>query len=610
MTLNSLLEKILGGWVGATSEKFSGHQSATQIRIDLVETVKSLLGDDATGYLFKASAGAGNWASVPWMSILDPNITESTQSGVYPVYLFRADGTGVYLSLGFGTTELKEKYGSVAIQQANDLRSQIRSADKRLNKWNDDLDLKSNTTLGKSYEWGSAGAKFYSFDNIPSEEILLADLHELLKIYADVTLESELPESEAHSSHITLCKPFLLLAGISGTGKTRFVREQASVSGSLYDTYQLTAVRPDWLEPADLLGYSSRLSGKAEYVVTDVLRFISKAWIAIVDAGVEIEAFAGAPVSVKGKKSQLREVLPHWLCLDEMNLAPVEQYFADYLSILETREWQWEESRFTYLCDPLLSASTITDLATSEQDRFRSEVGLDDAAYDSLWACFCDRGIGIPVNLIVAGTVNMDETTHGFSRKVLDRALTIDFDEFFPNVLRSFFDQQKKSVTFTYPILSQASKERLPKTDAGGGKLIAFLERINSVLDGTPFKVAYRALNELLLMVICMKPETELELRAVWDDFLMLKVLPRIEGDVDKLVNHATGVTVLKGLLDLIEGEFSMFNVDATEGESERPDLFQITSTGSELTTGCRSSAKIMWMQQRLETSGFTSFWP
>ena len=62
MTLNSLLEKILGGWVGATSEKFSGHQSATQIRIDLVETVKSLLGDDATGYLFKASAGAGNWA--------------------------------------------------------------------------------------------------------------------------------------------------------------------------------------------------------------------------------------------------------------------------------------------------------------------------------------------------------------------------------------------------------------------------------------------------------------------------------------------------------------------------------------------------------------------
>ncbi len=76
---------------------------------------------------------------------------------------------------------------------------------------------------------------------------------------------------------IFLPKPFLLLAGISGTGKTRFIREQAKFLSSNQDNYCLTSVRPDWHEPSDLLGYVSRLSGKAEYVVTDVLKFIVQA---------------------------------------------------------------------------------------------------------------------------------------------------------------------------------------------------------------------------------------------------------------------------------------------------------------------------------------------
>src|SRR5699024_521662 len=141
---------------------------------------------------------------------------------------------------------------------------------------------------------------------------------------------------------IELSKPFLLLAGISGTGKTRFVREQAKATGSLNDTYCLTSVRPDWHEPSDILGYISRLGrdDNAEYITTDVLQFIANAWCAIIDAGLELEP-KGNGLAVIGDKSELEQVLPYWLCLDEMNLAPVEQYFADYLSILETREWQW-----------------------------------------------------------------------------------------------------------------------------------------------------------------------------------------------------------------------------------------------------------------------------
>jgi hypothetical protein len=60
------------------------------------------------------------------------------------------------------------------------------------------------------------------------------------------------------STGTILSKPFLLLAGISGTGKSRFVREQAKASGSLSETYQLVSVRPDWHEPSDLLGYTTR----------------------------------------------------------------------------------------------------------------------------------------------------------------------------------------------------------------------------------------------------------------------------------------------------------------------------------------------------------------
>ncbi len=135
--------------------------------------------------------------------------------------------------------------------------------------------------------------------------------------------------AEEHSnSYTSLSKPFLLLAGISGTGKTRFVREQAKTSKQFAETYCLTSVRPDWHEPSDLLGYISRLNGPAEYITTDVLQFIAKAWRAIADSGLTVvvqeSEDQGKRLVVAGERDELDKVLPYWLCLDEMNLAPVE----------------------------------------------------------------------------------------------------------------------------------------------------------------------------------------------------------------------------------------------------------------------------------------------
>lgn len=264
----------------------------------------------------------------------------------------------------------------------------------------------------------------------------------------------------------SLSKPFLLLAGISGTGKTRFVREQAKSSGQFDETYCLTSVRPDWHEPSDLLGYISRLNGTAEYITTDVLQFIAKAWRAIADSGLTVEVQEskdqGKRLVVAGERDGLDKVLPYWLCLDEMNLAPVEQYFADYLSVLETREWGWEDDSFIYSSDALLKPTAIEQVA--DKEKLRDELGFDDAQYDKLWAHICQYGLGIPFNLLVAGTVNMDETTHGFSRKVIDRALSFDFGVFFPNDYNDFFIPINCNKRLSYPIWSNASKTDLANT--------------------------------------------------------------------------------------------------------------------------------------------------
>lgn len=413
-----------------------------------------------------------------------------------------------------------------------------------------------------------------------------------------------------------LSKPFLLLAGISGTGKTRFVREQAKASGSLSETYCLTSVRPDWHEPSDLLGYISRLSGKTEYITTDVLNFIAKAWKALVDAGLDIKPQViegyGERLCVCGNFSQLENIPPFWLCLDEMNLAPVEQYFADYLSVLETREWHWSDETFKYLTDPLLKPNIFIQIQNSTE--FRQQLGFEGSQYDEVWDAFSKFGLGIPFNLLVAGTVNMDETTHGFSRKVIDRALSFDFGEFFPNIFNEYFQSNIKNKTLSYPIRSYVNLSALPEIDQDGTKTVTFLDAVNKLLDNTPFKLAYRALNELLLAVVSQNPTSDKDLLAVFDDFLMCKVLPRIEGDSDKLVNVHSEDSLLKQLVILIEQEFSKLeDISASDKQNiDRPDLLrEFREDGNDIiNVPCRSLAKLKWMQIRLENSGFTSFWP
>lgn len=318
-------------------------------------------------------------------------------------------------------------------------------------------------------------------------------------------------------------KPFMLLAGISGTGKSRIAREIAKACwpvGSKQRNQQVPAnfcmvqVKPNWHDSTELLGYVSRIGGE-KYVTGDLLPFIAKAW---------------ENLSV-----------PHILCLDEMNLAPVEQYFAEYLSVIESRRVD-ENGRIT--TDPIIKKD--------KSDWFRvltAELTNDD----NLRAMFLEEGISIPQNLFVVGTVNMDETTFSFSRKVLDRAMTIEMNEV--DLRSSLSEKPEGDLGYINNILlSNAAKgtdvylTNQPLCD----EVVKYLEKVNGILEGSPFKIAYRTRNEFMLYAVNRSViEKESPLWKSLDEMTSMKILSRIEGDEDRCK------VVLNKLNDLFKEQFA-----------------------------------------------------
>ncbi|GAB6088782.1 MrcB family domain-containing protein [Spirochaeta dissipatitropha] len=595
----------------------------------------------------EGSVGKGTWAAVPWVAIMNPEITTTVSQGVYVVLLFSAQGKSMSLTLNQGTGGINKSHsgesqegtrsGFLEIYHSwKDQRFQAGPMPKRT--------LDSDTQRPRAYEKACILWKMYSLEQIRSESFdkeFIEDLTSIIQVYmhgvsvlqknysyTDIN-ENERSMSMDEQAAVMLPKPFLLLAGISGTGKTRFVREQAKLSAEHFGltpegNYCLVPVRPDWHEPSDLLGYISRING-TRYVVTGFLRFMVQALLQAVDEIHRDELVYKSP----------QEIPPYWLCLDEMNLAPVEQYFADYLSVLETR--QWSDNKYT--SDAMMRASLLQQLQL-EQYKDSGNNAFDELMNELLQNVNCDEeikigfreyvlqhGIPLPPNLIVAGTVNMDETTHGFSRKVIDRAFTIDFQEFFPNNFDSFFQDTATPIALSFSPISQiSSPSELAHitADPEGAQSIAFLTRINEVLKNTPFELAYRALNELLLSLHCFSPTTQEELCAVWDDYLMQKVLPRIEGDSQKLryiadskaapepdIDDTSGVpAALYGSGSLLHAVYHTLEQETMLGriwgeQSERPDLLR----NGNPKIPCRSRAKLLWMMKRLKASHFTDFW-
>ena len=194
--LKDNIGKVLREYKSAQSEPFSGHALASFLRQDFPEHLRSLV-DNPSRYKFRGSAGQSLWAKCPWVAVFDILITESAESGYYPVYLFREDMGGVYLSLNQGVTEIREKYKGNPKQvlkiRASDYRAQIGPPPKSFPKTSIDLAATSSSELAAFYEAGNIYARYYSSDHIPTDDQLISDFREMLRLYELLSYNENIP---------------------------------------------------------------------------------------------------------------------------------------------------------------------------------------------------------------------------------------------------------------------------------------------------------------------------------------------------------------------------------------------------------------------------------
>ena len=453
--------------------------------------------------------------------------------------------------------------------------------------------------------------------------VFLADKQDLVRIIIEGVDKIAINKSKSSNQHHSIytsfltalrTKPFMLLAGISGTGKSRIVRKlaQATVTEDLQKAegyngtdfandrwtlhspanFELIQVKPNWHNSMDVIGYLSNIPSP-HYVFTPFIEFIVKAW-------------------------QHPEV-PFFLCLDEMNLAPVEEYFAEFLSAIESRSFEGEE----YLTDPIIKPfnSFGEDVAKTMVNTLfpNFTAGDTESAITKVIKHFRTKGLTLPKNLIVIGTVNMDETTFSFSRKVLDRAMSVEMNEVnYDSFLTDTTDDDLKTIVKAYEENEDAdlnvllvdrhieAREIIDDLGDDAKFTIDYLKRINALLEGTPFKLGYRAANEALIYLQASYEFGQTDRIAALDNFTLMKILSRIEGDETKL--KITDSEADKERIAKAE-----VNVDEAKqyGDLNILTAFRhiITNQLGEQDKQLHSVTKIDSMLSQLKRDHFVSFW-
>lgn len=427
-------------------------------------------------------------------------------------------------------------------------------------------------------------------------------------------------------------KPFMLLAGISGTGKSRIVRKLAFKScpkelqdkdGTEPGNYCMIEVKPNWHDSTELLGYWSNLNKR--YMFTKFTKFLVKA--------------------------KMYPNVPFFVCLDEMNLAPVEQYLAEFLSVLETRKSVEEEDGSIVIKSGVLidkeyfrsigkvgKGDKEQGFATCKNDRDIYMKLFDIVDEEEMKAVpqneetsLLDTGLTLPENVFVIGTVNMDDTTHQFSRKVIDRAMTIEMNG---GALTDIFCD-KDDLTYTEKPLTMddlraeyiSAKEVIKNCSAvtGNEDILKYikgetedglpqrLEEINKALYGTPFMVSYRVMNELTIYLAVLLDKAEedgqeisLEVckqlaNTAIDKILLMKILPRVEGD-DEMFRISEKERTANGFSDQADDGHEFTKLDwlrqiAPQHTEDNKDSYMAVDKLSE-------------MIERLNRQSFTRFWP
>ncbi|PEE40546.1 MrcB family domain-containing protein [Bacillus pseudomycoides] len=562
-TMNSNLREnfltVMNEYLEAKRESFAGHKLGSFVRNEMPTEITRLPFVDYNQYIVTGSVGQGNWAAVPWLAIMNKDITTSTQRGYYIVYLFSEDMKRLYLTIAQGVTETsKDEMEKIK----SEIRQHIRMS-KKIKK-DDDIFL-GTSSKAKGYANSIAAYIPYDVDKMPSEVELVEDLKEMLRYYEGyiafrekgtnpAVIHEEKKELDLNGKEIVdhvssymkskgfyydkqdiinfflslKTKPFVILSGISGTGKTKIVQWFAESLGATEENGQFTLipVRPDWGDSSDLLGYVNIQGEFQERPLIQVL-----------------------------KKATENPEKPYFVVLDEMNLARVEYYFSDFLSVIESR--RWEEG----VC---VTSAVLPESIVGER-------------------------ITIPSNVYVIGTINMDETTHPLSKKVLDRANTIEFNQVKLDSFEFLMDVEEvqakcvsnSSLTAKFLHLKecfQLNKDLVKKVSY-------ILIEMNEILELVGAQVGYRIRDEICFYMAYNEKSELLSFDEALDYQIYQKILPRIAGS-DGRTEEA-----LKKLYTL-----------CTNQELDNEGVMSYAKYP-------RSAKKLSHMLRRFEYDGFTSFW-
>lgn len=307
------------------------------------------------------------------------------------------------------------------------------------------------------------------FDDVPSMGIedghlqdIVAEPEGYLELGGVVAPTAAAPTGKLSSLDLVAAlaaKPFVILTGASGTGKSRSTlrlaeqlqeMHEGQVDGSIF---QLVPIGPDWTSPKRLIGFrtpfgQSRKTADGKdtnesYEITDTLRIILRAC---------------NPTST---------AIPHFLLFDEMNLSHVERYFAPFLSLMEASTIV-EDADNAALIDAR-SIKVISELLELE-DPTTSE------AQSAKLLAANEQSLRLPPNLFYVGTVNIDETTYMFSPKVLDRAHVLEVRALRPS---EYISGAAAEETIDLALANQLLREAIDDREAGEGR------------DSDPYKVLY-----------------------------------------------------------------------------------------------------------------------
>ncbi|HGH7180309.1 TPA: McrB family protein [Bacillus luti] len=546
-------------YLEAKKGEFTKHNLGSFVRNDMKKFFANLSFIDMNKYVVKGSVGQTKWANVPWFAIMNQKITKSTQRGYYIVYLFSEDMQRLYLTIAQGVTDTPKEEIEIIKQE---IRQHINMSSKV--KRDDNIFLGTSSSA-KDYANSTVAYISYDANKMPSEKELIEDLEEMLSYYEGFIAYKEegtkyemiyerkevYLDQQSIIDHVSSyiqskgffyekkdlinfflslkTKPFVILSGISGTGKTKIVQWFAESLGATEENGQFTLipVRPDWSDSSDLLGYVN-LQGE----------------------------FQERPLIKVLENADANPNRPYFVVLDEMNLARVEYYFSDFLSVIESRKWKDGK----IVTSPVLPES-ITN-----------------------------KHITIPSNVYIIGTVNMDETTHPLSKKVLDRANTIEFNTVNLDYFNFLMDVEEKeaeiaanrSLETEYLHLKECFKENEDLVR----NISSVLIEINKTLESVGAQVGYRIRDEICFYMAYNEQGKLLSFDEALDYQIYQKILPRLAGSDGRTEE------VLKQLYVLCANEeYDSSNNDASYAKYPR------------------SANKLSHMLRRFEYDGFTSFW-